>query len=177
DVVRYSETEGFEYDRHRSGAWRYRDYVIDSFNRDKPYDRFVLEQLAGDELDPDSDELQIAAGFNRLGPVRRNAGNQELAFSRNEVLSEMTDGTAAAFLGRTLACARCHDHKFDGITLDDYYCFQAFWAATHEHDIVRASPAEQAAWKAKTDTIQAEIKKLQKSAASLTGDEQDRAEA
>src|SRR5262249_23939067 len=88
DVVRYSETEEFEYDRHRSGAWRYRDYVIDSFNRDKPYDRFVLEQLAGDELDPDSDELQIAAGFNRLGPVRRNAGNQELAFSRTEVLSE-----------------------------------------------------------------------------------------
>jgi hypothetical protein len=170
DLVRYSETEGFEYDRHRSGAWRYRDYAIDAFNRDKPYDRFVLEQLAGDEIDPDNDELRIAAGFNRLGPVRRNAGNQELAFSRNEVMTEMADATGAVFLGLTVACARCHDHKFDGITLDDYYCFQAFWAATHEHDIVQASPAEQAEWKTKTDKIQAEIKKLQKSSADLTSD-------
>src|SRR5262249_9298667 len=170
DAVRYAESEGFEYDRHRSGAWRYRDYVIDSFNRDKPYDRFVLEQLAGDEIDPDSDELRIAVGFNRLGPVRRNAGNQELAFSRHEVLTEMADAAGTVFLGLTMACARCHDHKFDRITLDDYYAFQAFWAATQEHDIVRASPAEQTAWKAKTDKIQPEIKKLQKSLASLTGD-------
>jgi hypothetical protein len=176
DVVRYSESEGFEYDRHRSGAWRYRDYVIDSFNRDKPYDRFVLEQLAGDELDPESDELRIAAGFNRLGPVRRNAGNQELAFSRNEVLTEMADTAAAVFLGLTAGCARCHDHKFDDITLDDYYCFQAFWAAAQEHDVVTASAPEQAAWKAKTDKIQAEIKKLQKSMASLTGDARAQAE-
>jgi hypothetical protein len=177
DLVRYSETEGFEYDRHRSGAWRYRDYVIDCFNRDKPYDRFVLEQIAGDELDPDSDELRIAAGFNRLGPVRRNAGNQDLAFSRNEVLTEMADATATVFLGLTVACARCHDHKFDGIALEDYYSFQAFWAATHEHDIVRANPFAQAAWKAKTDPIQAEIKKLHKTLDNLTGDKLARAEA
>src|SRR5262249_25596969 len=82
DVVRFAETEGFEYDRLRSGAWRFRDYVIDSFNRDKPYDRFVLEQLAGDEIETDNHELLIAAGFHRLGPVRRNAGNQALAISR-----------------------------------------------------------------------------------------------
>jgi hypothetical protein len=176
DVVRYSETEGFEYDRHRSGAWRYRDYVIDAFNRDKPYDRFVLEQLAGDEIDPGSDELRIASGFNRLGPVRRNAGNQELAFSRHEVLTEMADATATAFLGLTVACARCHDHKFDGISLDDYYCFQAFWAATHEHDVVRAGAIEQVAWRVKTDKIQAEIKKLQKAMAGLTGDARTKAE-
>jgi hypothetical protein len=176
DLVRYSETEGFEYDRHRPGAWRYRDYVIDCFNRDKPYDRFVLEQIAGDEIDPDSDELRIAAGFNRLGPVRRNAGNQDLAFSRNEVLTEMADATGTVFLGLTVACARCHDHKFDGVALDDYYAFQAFWGAAHEHDIVRASPIAQAVWKAKTDTIQAEIKKLQKTMADLTGDARTRAE-
>src|SRR5204863_6909386 len=91
DVVRYAETEGFEYDRLRPGAWRYRDYVIASFNADTPYDRFVRKQLAGDEIDPESDELRVAAGFNRLGPVRRNAGNQELAFSRHEVLTEMAD--------------------------------------------------------------------------------------
>jgi hypothetical protein len=177
DLVRYSETEGFEYDRHRAGAWRYRDYVIDSFNSDKPYDRFVLEQLAGDELDPDSDELRIAAGFNRLGPVRRNAGNQELAFSRNEVLTELADSTGAVFLGLTVACARCHDHKFDRIALDDYYSFQAFWAATHEHDVVKASADEQAEWKAKTDKIQTEIKKLQKSLTGQTGDARTQTEA
>jgi hypothetical protein len=176
DLVRYSETEGFEYDRHRSGAWRYRDYIIDAFNRDKPYDTFVKEQIAGDEIDAASDESRIAAGFNRLGPVRRNAGNQELAFSRNEVLTEMADAAGAVFLGLTVACARCHDHKFDALTLDDYYSFQAFWAAAHEHDVVRASPIAQAVWKAKTDAIQGEIKKLQKSMAGLTGDARTRAE-
>jgi hypothetical protein len=176
DAVRYAETEGFEYDRHLPGAWRYRDYVIAAFNAAKPYDRFVLEQLAGDEIDPDGDEPRVAAGFNRLGPVRRNAGNQELAFSRHEVLTEMADTAAAVFLGLTVACARCHDHKFDPITLDDYYCFQAFWAATHEHDLVRASPAERAAWKATTDKLQAEIKAARKSLAGLTGDARERAE-
>ncbi len=176
DLVRYSETEGFEYDRYRSGAWRYRDYVIDAFNADKPYDRFVLEQIAGDELSSESDEVRIAAGFNRLGPVRRNAGNQELAFSRNEVLTEMADATGTVFLGLTVACARCHDHKFDGITLADYYSFQAFWGATHERDVILATPVEQAAWKAKTDTIQAEIKKVQQTIASVAGSARTQAE-
>ncbi len=181
DLVRYSETEGFEYDRYRSGAWRYRDYVIAAFNDDKPYDRFVLEQLAGDELAESgetakAEELRIAAGFHRLGPVRRNAGNQELAFSRHEVLTEMADATGAVFLGLTVACARCHDHKFDDISLEDYYHFQAFWAAAQEHDIVKASPAEQAAWKAKTDQIQAEIKQVQKSMAGLAGNARVQAE-
>ncbi|HEY3788717.1 MAG TPA: DUF1549 and DUF1553 domain-containing protein, partial [Urbifossiella sp.] len=169
DTVRYSESEGFEYDRHRAGAWRFRDYVIDSFNADKPYDRFVLEQLAGDELEPPTREPRIAAGFNRLGPVRRNAGNQELAFSRNEVLSEMADSAAAVFLGLTVACARCHDHKFDPITLEDYYCNQAFWAAAQEHDESLASTAEQTAWKSETTRIQAEIKTLRKKVDERTG--------
>jgi hypothetical protein len=176
DVVRYAETEGFEYDRLRPGAWRYRDYVIAAFNRDTPYDRFVLEQLAGDETDS-GDEARVAAGFNRLGPVRRNAGNQELAFSRNEVLTEMADAAGTVFLGLTVACARCHDHKFDGITLDDYYAFQAIWAATQEHDAVRANPIGQAVWRVKTDTIRAEIKRLQQAAAGLTGGARDRAAA
>lgn len=176
DTVRYSESEGFEYDRHRPGAWRYRDYVIESFNADKPYDRFVLEQLAGDELDPPSRELRIAAGFNRLGSVRRNAGNQELAFSRHEVLTEMADSAAAVFLGLTVACARCHDHKFDPVTLEDYYCFQAFWAAAQEYDESLADPTEQKAWKKETDRIQAEIKTVQKSLDSLRGDDRKQAE-
>jgi hypothetical protein len=177
DVVRYSETEGFEYDRQRPGAWRYRDYVIAAFNHDKPYDRFVLEQLAGDEIDPESDEARVAAGFNRLGPVRRNAGNQELAFSRHEVLTEMADAAAAVFLGLTVGCARCHDHKFDPITLDDYYAFQAFWSSAREHEVPRAGFLARAAWKARTAATQAEIRRLQKSMAGLTGDARVKAEA
>jgi hypothetical protein len=169
DVVRFAETEGFEYDRLRPGAWRFRDYVIDSFNRDKPYDRFVLEQLAGDEIAPDNRELQVAAGFHRLGPVRRNAGNQALAISREEVLTEMTDVIGVAFLGLTIGCARCHDHKFDDVSQADYYCLQAFLAAAQEHNIVLAGPEEEAEWKARTDKVQAEIQRLKKELAKLQG--------
>ena len=154
-MVRFAETEGFEYDRHRPGAWRYRDYVIKAFNDDKPFDRFVLEQLAGDEIDPANQECLVAAGFHRLGPVRRNAGNKNVAFSRNEVLTEMTDAIGAAFLGLTMGCARCHDHKFDDISQGDYYRLQAFLAATQEHDLVLADAKAQADWKARTDKINA----------------------
>lgn len=139
DVVRYAETEGFEYDRTIPGAWNYRDYVVRSFNQDKPFDRFVREQLAGDESDAADAEARIAAGFHRLGPVRRNAGNQDVASSRNEVLTERTDILGTAFLGLTIGCARCHDHKFDPIPQKDYYRLQAYVAATQEHDLVLAN--------------------------------------
>src|SRR5256714_12879943 len=105
DVVRFAETDGYEYDTHRGDAWRYRDYVIRAFNNDKPFDRFILVQVAADELAPKEAETLIAAGFNRLGPLRKNAGNQEVASSRNEVLTEMTNVVGAAFLGVTIACA------------------------------------------------------------------------
>jgi hypothetical protein len=178
DVVRFAESEGFEYDRPRAGAWRFRDYVIDSFNRDKPYDQFVMEQLAGDELvrdeiAPENHELLVAAGFHRLGAVRRNAGNQELAFSRNEVLTEMTDIVGAAFLGLTVGCARCHDHMFDDIPQADYYRLQAFLAATHEHNVSLASAEDEAAWKEETERIQKEIKRLKKEMDEKTGAERD----
>jgi hypothetical protein len=162
DVVRYAETEGFEYDRYRPGAWRYRDYVIKAFNDDKPYDRFVLEQLAGDELDASDPECLVAAGFHRLGPVRRNAGNKLVAMSRNEGLTEMTDAIGSVFLGMTLACARCHNHKFDDIPQKDYYRLQAFLASTHEHDVVLASAEAQAQWQKRTESIKAQIKILRK---------------
>jgi hypothetical protein len=162
DVVRYAETEGFEYDRHRPGAWRFRDYVIRSFNEDRPFDRFIREQLAGDEIDPENPEMQVAAGFHRLGPVRRNAGNQEVAASRNEVLTERTDVLGAVFLGLTVACARCHDHKFDDVPQADYYRLQAFLAACHEHDVSLASAEARAAWKARAGKLEEEIKQIQK---------------
>lgn len=170
DVVRFAETDGFEYDTHRTDAWRYRDYVIHAFNTDKPYDRFVTEQLAGDEMNAEEpeeeDEALIASGFNRLGPLRKNAGNQEVASSRNEVLTEMTNAVGAALLGVTVGCARCHDHKFDPIRQSDYYRIQAYFAATHERDLVKASPEQQAARKAAIEPIEKEIKQIN---ASLKG--------
>src|SRR5262249_41585282 len=162
DVVRFAETDGFEYDTHRKDAWRYRDYVIRAFQNDKPYDRFLTEQLAGDEIAPKEDETLIAAGFNRLGPLRKNAGNQEVASSRNEVLTEMTNGVGSALLGVTLGCARCHDHKFDPIRQSDYYRIQAYFAAAQVNDVPRASEAEQAAFKAKMDAVNNELRELKR---------------
>jgi len=160
DVVRFSETDGFEYDNHRNGAWRFRDYVIQSLNADKPYDRFIIEQLAGDELDPNNDSLRVAAGLQRMGPLRKNAGNQEVASSRTEVLTEMTNIVGAAFLGVTLGCARCHDHKFDAFRQSDYYRIQAYFAATHDKDIVKASQEEQDKYKELAKSTEAEIRKV-----------------
>ncbi|HKD08760.1 MAG TPA: DUF1549 domain-containing protein, partial [Bryobacteraceae bacterium] len=119
DVVRFAESDGYEYDTHRPDAYRFRDYVVKSFNDDKPYNQFVKEQLAGDEMNPDDETDLVASGFNRLGPLRKNAGNQNVASSRNEVLTEMTNIVGAAFLGVTVGCARCHDHKFDPFRQSD----------------------------------------------------------
>jgi Protein of unknown function (DUF1553)/Protein of unknown function (DUF1549) len=176
DVVRFAETDGFEYDTHRRDAWRYRDYVIRSFNKDKPYDRFVTEQLAGDEIGPgpedrpeDREDALIAAGFNRLGPLRKNAGNQEVASSRNEVLTEMTNAVGSALLGVTLGCARCHNHKFDPIRQSDYYRIQAYFAPVYDNDVVKATSEEQAARKAKAEPIEKEMEKVRAEMKGLQG--------
>jgi hypothetical protein len=169
DVVRFAETDGFEYDTHRADAWRYRDYVIRAFNNDKPYDRFVTEQLAGDEIGPKEEETLIASGFNRLGPLRKNAGNQEVASSRNEVLTEMTNVVGAAMLGVTLGCARCHDHKFDPFRQSDYYRVQAYFAGVYENDVSRATPEERAAWVAKAKPVEEEIALLKSKLTALRG--------
>jgi hypothetical protein len=209
DVVRYAETEGFEYDQHRPGAWRYRDYVIDSLNADKPFDLFTREQIAGDELSADQNRdsgndsgndsgsdsnrdsrlasgsdlaldsrkqsaALIAVGFHRLGPVRRNAGNSDVAFSRNEVLTEMTDAVGSVFLGLTVGCARCHDHKFDPIHQEDYYRLQAYLASTHEHDVSLASAEETRRWNDETNRIKAEIKRIREAMQNADGLERER---
>jgi hypothetical protein len=127
DLVRYAESDGFKADDPRPLAWRYRDYVINAINQDKPYDRFVLEQLAGDELFPDDPAALVATGFNRNYPSEHNAKNLEL--HRQEILNDMTDTTGLVFLGLTVGCARCHDHKYDPILHTDYYRLQAFFAA------------------------------------------------
>ena len=161
DVVRFAESDGYEYDMHRPDAYRFRDYVVNSFNDDKPYDQFIKEQLAGDEIDPNNETLMVASGFNRLGPLRKNAGNQNVASSRNEVLTEMTNVVGAGFLGVTVGCSRCHDHKFDPFRQSDYYRLQGFFAQTNENDLIRASAEEQAAWKAVVDPLTTEMRRLQ----------------
>lgn len=162
DVIRYAETEGYEYDRTVPDAWRFRDYVIDSLNRDKPFDRFLTEQIAGDEIAPNDPECQTASTFHRLGPVRRNAGNPEIALSRNEVLTERTDIIGSAFLGLTIGCARCHNHKLEPISQKDYYQFQAYLSATEENDISLAPEADVKAWKAKTQALKTEIARFKR---------------
>ncbi|MGH9630684.1 MAG: DUF1549 domain-containing protein, partial [Bryobacteraceae bacterium] len=114
DVARFAESQGFKADETRPSAWRYRDYVIQSFNSDKPYDRFVREQIAGDELWPESVEARIATAFSRHYPDEYNARN--LMQRRQEILNEVTNVVGSAFLGLTVECAQCHDHKFDPIS-------------------------------------------------------------
>jgi Protein of unknown function (DUF1549). len=121
DVVRYADTNGFELDAVRAQAWRYRDYVVQAFNHDKPYDRFVREQIAGDELWPGNSEALIASGFNRNGPAHIVGGVQDEELNRQEQLTEMAGAIGPVFLGLTVGCARCHNHKFDPILQADYY--------------------------------------------------------
>lgn len=174
DVVRFAETEGYEYDRHVPDAWRFRDYVIESLNRDKPFDRFLTEQIAGDEIEPENPECLAASIFHRIGPVRRNAGNPDIALSRNEVLTERTDIIGTAFLGLTVGCARCHNHKLEPIAQKDYYRLQAYFAATSEHNILLVSADEQKQWEAKTAEAKQEIQRVQAKAKQATGEERDR---
>src|SRR5258707_73321 len=106
DLARYADSEGFKSDETRPNIWRYRDYVIDAFNSDKPYDRFIREQIAGDELYPKDPAALIATGFNRHFPDESNAAN--LMLRRQELLNDITDTVSATFLGMTYGCARCH---------------------------------------------------------------------
>ncbi|HJZ55810.1 MAG TPA: DUF1549 and DUF1553 domain-containing protein [Gemmataceae bacterium] len=166
DLARFAETDGFKADDPRPNAWRYRDYVIKSFNTDKPYDRFVLEQLAGDELFPNDPDALVATGFLRHYPDEYNAVNLEQR--RQEILNDITDTTGAAFLGITLGCAKCHDHKYDPLTQLDYYRFQAFFAGYWPVDAPMLSPAARqefeaklAAWEAKTAEVRAAIAKIE----------------
>ncbi|MCA9130524.1 MAG: PSD1 domain-containing protein [Planctomycetales bacterium] len=169
DLVRFAETEGFEYDREMNGIWRYRDYVIQSFNNNKPYNQFLMEQLAGDEMAPNDFEHRIAAGFLRLGAVRRNAGNQKVASSRNEVLTERTDIVGSVVLGMTIGCARCHDHKFDAIPQQDYYRLQAYFAASVEDDVSMQDDAQAKARQKRTAELEREIDELKATIANLDG--------
>jgi hypothetical protein len=168
DVVRYSDSNGFDWDEFRPRAWRFRDYVIRSFNADKPFDRFIREQLAGDELlaaaprDAAEQDALIATGFLRLGPHDNSAASfNEQDRGRAELMFDLVETTGSAFLGLTFACCRCHDHKFDPLLQADYYRLRAFFEAVKFSD---ATPldlaAEQEKIRAHNDAIDAELKSL-----------------
>jgi hypothetical protein len=124
DVVRFAQTNGYERDAEKPSAWRFRDYVIRSLNEDKPYNRFVLEQLAGDELDPVTDDSITGTAFYRLGVWDDEP--DDLRQAEFDDLDDVLSTAGSAFLGLTIGCARCHDHKFDPLGQDDYYGMLAF---------------------------------------------------
>ncbi len=167
DLARFAESEGFKSDETRPNAWRYRDYVIRSLNEDKPYDRFVREQIAGDEIAPGDPEALVATGFNRHWADESNARNIRLR--RQEILNDITDTVGSVFLGLTVGCARCHDHKYDPITHRDYYRLQAFFAATQPRDDLPLLPKEQleehrrrmAAWESQTRAVRERLAALE----------------
>jgi len=150
DVARYADSGGFETDIYFRNAWRYRDYVVKSFNDDKPYSRFVQEQIAGDEIWPDDLSLsgsyvmakeklehleaRIGTGMYTLGP-QIHESNMDAKKLDNERLTDWADTTGAVFLGLTIGCARCHDHKFDPISQRDYYGLQAVFAGSKEIEL------------------------------------------
>jgi hypothetical protein len=131
DLVRYAETNGYERDGDKPQAWRYRDYVINSFNENKPYDQFVTEQLAGDEIPDAGADAITATGFHRLGIWDDEPADRVLA--RYDYLDDIIRTTTEVFLGMTVGCARCHDHKIDPIPTKDYYSMLAFFANITPH--------------------------------------------
>ncbi|HEX4414473.1 MAG TPA: DUF1549 and DUF1553 domain-containing protein [Lacipirellulaceae bacterium] len=174
DLVRYSESEGFKKDNIRKDAYRYRDYVIRAFNDDLPYDQFVRDQIAGDELEPKNKDAQIATGFLRLYPEDINASN--LVQQRQEILDDLTENTGLAFLGLTVGCAKCHDHKFDPITQVDYYRLQACFAAILPNDETSiATPGESQSYRKKMANWEDATKSLRDKLDTELADERQKA--
>ena len=162
DVVRYADSDGYAADGYRPLIWRYRDYVVRSFNDDKPFDRFVREQIAGDELYPGDGDAITATGFWRLGVYEHNQRDARSHWTL--ILNEMTDVVGEAFLGLSIGCARCHDHKFDPIRREDYYRLQAListtlWTDEPIADGRRRAAYERAvaAWKQSTAAIRRKL--------------------
>lgn len=132
DVVRFADTAGFRNDFLRRNAYRYRDYVIEAFNDDLPFNRFVQQQIAGDELEPGNPDALVATGMLRL--YAEDAVASDISKMRQDILDDVTETAGLTFLGLTLGCAKCHDHKFDPILQTDFYRMQACFAAIVPRD-------------------------------------------
>lgn len=166
DVIRFGESHGYEQNHLRPNAWPFRDYLIRSFNEDKPFDRLILEHLAGDIIAADDPQAAVGSAFLVVGP-HDTVGNQNEAASRQQRADDLDDiinATASAFLGLTVSCARCHDHKFDPIEQRDYYRMAAIFNGVQHGDRDFVSPAGKARDQALRDPIE---KELESAAASL----------
>ena len=166
DLVRYAESDGYRADAYRPGAWPYRDYIIQSFNADKPYDQFVREQLAGDEIAPDDPGVLIATSYLRNPVYEWN--QRDVRGQATLIVDDMTGNAGEVFLGLSVGCARCHDHKFDPILQKDYFALRAFFEnVLWRTDLTLASPderaqhaAQQAEWERATADIRAQMTAL-----------------
>ncbi len=164
DLARYADSVGYTNDEDRPNAWRYRDYVISAFNDDKPYDRFIREQIAGDELWPEDQQALIATGFLRYYPDDSNS--RDLYLKKYDNTTDMTDTVGTVFLAQTVGCARCHNHKVDRISQKEYFQLQAFFANTSARDDIPAAKGpyeleydrQQAIWQEATKDIRAQRK-------------------
>jgi hypothetical protein len=167
DLAHYADSNGFELDAERPDAWRYRDWVVHSLNVDLPYDRFVSTQVAGDEIMTGDRDALIATGFCRCGPRELVGGNVIPQVKRQSELAEITGTVGSVFLGLTIGCARCHDHKFDAIPTTDYYRLQAFFAASELSDVPLASQAEKDAFAVAGKAIEQKTSPLKQELARL----------
>jgi Protein of unknown function (DUF1553)/Protein of unknown function (DUF1549)/Planctomycete cytochrome C len=176
DVARFAQSNGYERDGEKPMAWRYRDYVVKAFNEDKPYDQFIREQIAGDELERVTVDSIIATGFHHLG-VRDDEPDDKRMAEFDE-LDDMLSTTGAAFLGLTIGCARCHEHKFDPIPQADYYSLLSFFRNVRLYESPKytlesanyrplAEPAKLAEWR---DTQKAKLAPLQEQLGGATND-------
>ena len=192
DVARFAQSNGYERDGEKPESWRYRDYVVKAFNEDKPYDQFIKEQIAGDELEPVTFDSLIATGFQRLGVWDDEPDDKRMA--EFDELDDLVSTTGSAFLGLTIGCARCHDHKFDPIPQTDYYQLLSFFRNIRLSESARftldspnyvplAAPAQVKEWeraqKAKVKSVENELaaatndverKKLSKRIEEMKGD-------
>ena len=163
DVVRFAESDGYRADGFRPSAHLYRDYVVRSLNEDKPYDQFVREQLAGDEINPDDYDHMVATGFLRHGVYEWNQRNARMQWEL--ILNEMTNVTGEVFLGLGMGCAQCHDHKFDPILQKDYYSLQSFLSSVWWPEEQKIGSAEQkkklTKWENETMPIRKKMRQLE----------------
>ncbi len=169
DLARWAESEGYESNHPRPYAWRYRDYVVRAFNHDKPYDRFLREQLAGDELIPYDDEHLIATGF--LAAARLSSNEEDKALQRNSVLVDIVNMVGESVLGLTIGCAQCHNHKLDPITQRDYYRLQGLFVRGQPNNLTLTDPG---LWQAYEAAKPAEYEPALKLFDALTSRTRDR---
>ncbi len=166
DLARYADSAGFQGDQTRLNNWRYRDYVIHAFNQDKPFDRFIKEQIAGDELWPDNTEAKIATGF--IAGYPDNSNSRDLVQRKYQIETDMTDLVGESLLGSTVGCARCHNHKADKVSQKEYFQLQAFFANTAFDE--RAKLADKG-------PAELEFEKAQEAYRALTKDIRDKQKA